>query len=109
MVTDAIRLITRYSNRKLYDTFSHGYVTLEELAQIIRDGYNIKVVNKKDNTDITNATIINVAAKTVGSEDFVKIALHHILQKQEEISSNEEVITSTLSTQINTAQEVKNV
>ena len=33
-----VRIIKRYQNRKLYDTFQSCYVTLEEIAQIIRDG-----------------------------------------------------------------------
>ncbi len=55
-----IRIIKRYQNRKLYDTQQSCYVTLEEIAQIIREGHDIKVLDNKSNEDITYATQIQV-------------------------------------------------
>ena len=51
------RLIKRYSNRKLYDTVGSTYVTLEEIAQLIKEGYNIKVLSNNTKDDITSSTI----------------------------------------------------
>ena len=42
-----VRIIKRYQNRKLYDTFQSCYVTLEEIAQIIREGHEIQVIDNK--------------------------------------------------------------
>ncbi len=51
-----VRIIKRYQNRKLYDTCQSCYVTLEEIAQIVRDGNEIKVIDNKTKNDITYST-----------------------------------------------------
>lgn len=53
-----VRIIKRYQNRKLYDTFQSCYVTLEEISQIIREGNEIKVIDNKTKNDITYNTQI---------------------------------------------------
>jgi polyhydroxyalkanoate synthesis repressor PhaR len=55
-----VRIIKRYQNRKLYDTFQSCYVTLEEIAQIIREGNEIKVIDNKTKNDITYMTQIQL-------------------------------------------------
>lgn len=55
-----IRIIKRYQNRKLYDTFQSCYVTLEEIAQIIRDGHEIQVIDNRTKNDITYMTQIQL-------------------------------------------------
>ena len=58
-MTDA-RIIKRYQNRKLYDTHQSCYVTLEEIAQIIREGHEIQVIDNKTKNDITYITQIQL-------------------------------------------------
>lgn len=56
------RIIKRYSNRKLYDTRESRYVTLLEIAEMIRAGEDVQVVDndtKADKTDVTLAVIIS--------------------------------------------------
>jgi polyhydroxyalkanoate synthesis repressor PhaR len=55
-----VRIIKRYQNRKLYDTFQSCYVTLEEIAQIIREGNEIQVIDNKSKNDITYMTMIQL-------------------------------------------------
>lgn len=55
-----VRIIKRYQNRKLYDTFQSCYVTLEEIAQIIREGHEIQVIDNKTKNDITFITQIQL-------------------------------------------------
>ena len=55
-----VRIIKRYQNRKLYDTFQSCYVTLEEIAQIIREGNEIQVIDNKSKSDITYMTMIQL-------------------------------------------------
>jgi len=55
-----VRIIKRYQNRKLYDTFQSCYVTLEEIAQIIREGNEIQVIDNKTKNDITYMTQIQL-------------------------------------------------
>ena len=56
------RIIKRYSNRKLYDTRESRYVTLLEIAEMIRAGEDVQVLDndtKVDKTDVTLAVIIS--------------------------------------------------
>jgi len=55
-----VRIIKRYQNRKLYDTFQSCYVTLEEIAQIVREGNEIQVIDNKSKNDITYMTQIQL-------------------------------------------------
>ena len=56
------RIIKRYSNRKLYDTRGSSYVTLLQIAEMIRDGEDVQIIDnatKDDKTDVTLALIIS--------------------------------------------------
>jgi polyhydroxyalkanoate synthesis repressor PhaR len=58
----ALRVIKRYSNRKLYDTKSSRYVTLPQIADLLRTGENVQIVDnrtKEDKTEVTLALIIS--------------------------------------------------
>jgi len=51
------RIIKRYQNRKLYDTQQSCYVTLDEIAQMIRGGDDLVVIDNKTKNDITHSTL----------------------------------------------------
>ena len=53
-------LIKKYANRKLYDTRTSRYITLEGIAQLVRDGHAIKVVDRDDDRDLTQVTLSQV-------------------------------------------------
>src|SRR5215204_400967 len=56
------RIIKRYSNRKLYDTRQSRYVTLLQIAEMIREGEDVQIIDnasKEDKTDVTLALIIS--------------------------------------------------
>ena len=56
------RIIKRYSNRKLYDTRGSSYVTLLQIAEMIRNGEDVQIIDnatKEDKTDVTLALIIS--------------------------------------------------
>ncbi|HEY6079860.1 MAG TPA: polyhydroxyalkanoate synthesis regulator DNA-binding domain-containing protein [Polyangiaceae bacterium] len=56
------RVIKRYSNRKLYDTRGSSYVTLLQIAEMIREGEDVQIIDnatKEDKTDVTLALIIS--------------------------------------------------
>jgi polyhydroxyalkanoate synthesis repressor PhaR len=55
-----VRTIKRYQNRKLYDTNQSCYVTLEEIAYMIRDGQEIEVLDNKSRENITYSTQIQL-------------------------------------------------
>ena len=49
-------LIKRYANRKLYDTESKRYITLEGIAEMIRQQQDVKVIDHETGEDITALT-----------------------------------------------------
>lgn len=53
-------LIKKYANRKLYDTRTSRYITLEGIAQLVRDGHDIKVVDRDNGQDLTQVTLSQV-------------------------------------------------
>ncbi|MGE4232801.1 MAG: polyhydroxyalkanoate synthesis regulator DNA-binding domain-containing protein [Bacteriovoracia bacterium] len=52
-----VKIIKRYQNRKLYDTNQSCYVTLDEIAQMIRNGDDLRVIDNKSKLDITAITL----------------------------------------------------
>jgi polyhydroxyalkanoate synthesis repressor PhaR len=55
-----MRSIRRYSNRKLYDIKESHYVTLAQIAAIIRAGDEIQVLDKDTGRDLTAATLAQI-------------------------------------------------
>lgn len=53
-------VVKKYSNRRLYDTRESRYVTLEELAETIRSGRDVKVVDAKSGVDLTQGTLAQI-------------------------------------------------
>src|SRR5574341_1674183 len=53
-------LIKKYSNRKLYDQSRSRYVTLDEIASLIREGHEVKVVDATSGEDLTGVTLAQV-------------------------------------------------
>ena len=57
MESNNVRIIKRYGNRKLYDTELSRYVTIEEVANHIRDGVSLKIIDNRTGEDITGGTL----------------------------------------------------
>jgi polyhydroxyalkanoate synthesis regulator phasin len=53
-------LIKKYANRKLYDTRTSRYITLEEIAELVRDGHEIRVVDRDNGRDLTQVTLSQI-------------------------------------------------
>ncbi len=53
-------LIKRYPNRKLYNTEEKKYITLDEIAELIRKGQEIHVLDHVSNEDLTSLTLTQV-------------------------------------------------
>lgn len=61
------RVIKRYSNRKLYDTRDSRYVTLLQIAEMVRAGEDVQIIDnttKEDKTEVTLALAISEELKT---------------------------------------------
>jgi polyhydroxyalkanoate synthesis repressor PhaR len=53
-------LVKKYGNRRLYDTESSRYVRLGEIAESIRAGADVRVVDAKSNADLTAPTLAQI-------------------------------------------------
>jgi polyhydroxyalkanoate synthesis regulator phasin len=53
-------LIKKYANRKLYDTRTSRYITLEGIADLVRDGHEIKVVDRETGQDLTQVILSQI-------------------------------------------------
>ncbi len=106
-------IIKRYASRRLYNTVISDYVTLDEIAQYIRDGKDVKIVDRKSGDDLTrqylmqiitdyesrgeNVLPINVLTDIVRSyndqaqsfiPDFLSQSYEMLKQQQKEVISN---------------------
>jgi polyhydroxyalkanoate synthesis repressor PhaR len=66
-------VIKKYSNRRLYDTVESRYITLEELAQIIRGGRDVQVLDAKSGQDLTQATLAQIILESRGAAKLLPI------------------------------------
>ena len=58
-MTDKI-IITKYSSRRLYNTQTSEYVTLDQIAEFIRDGKEVQIIDKETNEDVTNQYLLQI-------------------------------------------------
>src|SRR5579875_3037759 len=66
--TDDRVVIKKYANRRLYNTESSSYVTLEHLAEMVRDGVDFVVYDAKTNEDITRQVLTQIIFEAENSE-----------------------------------------
>ena len=57
---DAPIIIKKYANRRLYNTHSSSYITLEDLAQMTRGGVDFQVLDAKTGADITHSILTQI-------------------------------------------------
>jgi len=60
MAATESRVIKRYANRKLYDTQNSRYVTLDQIAEMIRGGEDVKIVDNNSKEDLTAFTLAQI-------------------------------------------------
>ncbi|NOK06559.1 MULTISPECIES: polyhydroxyalkanoate synthesis regulator DNA-binding domain-containing protein [Myxococcus] len=54
------KIIKRYTNRKLYDTVESRYVTLDEIAAMIKEGTEVRIVDNRTKEDLTSVTLAQI-------------------------------------------------
>ncbi|MEO0358857.1 MAG: polyhydroxyalkanoate synthesis repressor PhaR [Pseudomonadota bacterium] len=64
-MTDAAAplLIKRYASRRLYNTETSDYVTLDDIAGFIRDGRTVQIVDLKSGDDLTRQYLLQIIAE----------------------------------------------
>ena len=69
-------VIKRYQNRKLYDVEQSRYVTIEDLARMIREGQTVQVIDHETDDDISTQILANILKQT----DMSAGLLHHMIR-----------------------------
>lgn len=54
------RVIKRYANRKLYDTRSSRYVTLPQIAELVRGGEDVQIIDNRTKENLTSVTLAQI-------------------------------------------------
>ena len=61
--TDKPLLIKRYASRRLYNTETSDYVTLEDIAGFIRIGREVQIIDLKSGDDLTRQYLLQIVAE----------------------------------------------
>ena len=69
-------VIKKYANRRLYDTRKSSYITLDDLAAMVREGREFRVVDAKSDEDITHnvLTQIIMEAEQTGGQTMLPVS-----------------------------------
>lgn len=59
-MTDPVRMIKKYPNRRLYDTANSGYITFADVKQMVLDNINFQVVDAKTGDDLTRTILLQI-------------------------------------------------
>jgi polyhydroxyalkanoate synthesis repressor PhaR len=66
--------VKKYGNRRLYDTGESRYITLEELAEKVRKGADVQVLDAKTGNDLTQGTLTQVIIESRGAAKLLPVA-----------------------------------
>lgn len=84
------RQIKRYENRKLYDTSASEYVSLTDIADLVRRGETVEVVDNATGQDLTAQTLTQIILEEgrSGREVIPSDLLHDLLRRSGEALDN---------------------
>ena len=87
------RVVKRYSNRKLYDTVESRYVTLPQIAELVRKGEDVRIIDNNTKEDLTGVTL----AQILYEEERKQSSALPLTALKDLINTSRERILSTLS------------
>lgn len=93
-------LIKRYPNRKLYDTEAKQYITLEGIAEMIRQGVEISVIDHASGEDLTTLILTQIIVEQEKKQSGVmpRSVLAGLIQSgSERLAAIQRALTSPLS------------
>ena len=64
--SDKVAIVKKYANRRLYNTATSSYVTLDELSRMVREGDNFLVYDAKSGEDITRSVLTQIILEEDG-------------------------------------------
>jgi len=80
------RRIKRYDNRKLYDTTTSEYVSLRDIAELVREGKTVEVIDDATREDLTSQTLTQIILEEGkdGQQVMPSDRLHQLLRRSGE-------------------------
>ncbi|HEX8713110.1 MAG TPA: polyhydroxyalkanoate synthesis regulator DNA-binding domain-containing protein [Terracidiphilus sp.] len=64
-------IIKKYENRRLYNTLTSQYINQEQVAQLVRDGYDVRVVDAATREDITRLILAQIVLEDAKTPDSI--------------------------------------
>ncbi len=59
-MSESVRMIKKYPNRRLYDTANSGYITLADVKQMVLENIDFQVVDAKTGEDLTRPILLQI-------------------------------------------------
>jgi polyhydroxyalkanoate synthesis repressor PhaR len=70
----------KYGNRRLYDTEKSRYVTLDDIAQVVRQGRQVQIVDDKTKEDVTAFILTQIVLEASRKKNFLlPVPLLHLI------------------------------
>jgi polyhydroxyalkanoate synthesis repressor PhaR len=67
-MNDDVRVIKKYPNRRLYDTVTSSYITLEDVKKLVLDNTEFHVVDAKTKEDLTRSILLQIILEEESGE-----------------------------------------
>ncbi len=64
-------IVKKYENRRLYNTLTSQYINQEQVAQLVRDGCDVRVVDATTGDDLTRLTMAQIVLEDAKTPDSV--------------------------------------
>jgi polyhydroxyalkanoate synthesis repressor PhaR len=77
---DKVLVYKKYGNRRLYDTEKSSYVTLDDIAHVIREGRQVQIMDAKTKEDVTSFILTQILLEASRTKNFLMpVPLLHLL------------------------------
>jgi polyhydroxyalkanoate synthesis repressor PhaR len=64
-------IIKKYENRRLYNTLTSQYINQDQVAQLVRDGYDVRIVDAATGKDLTRLVLAQIVLEDAKTTDSV--------------------------------------
>jgi polyhydroxyalkanoate synthesis repressor PhaR len=66
-MAESVRVVKKYPNRRLYDTQTSGYITLDDVKKLVLANHPFKVLDAKTDEDLTRSILLQIILEEEGS------------------------------------------
>jgi polyhydroxyalkanoate synthesis repressor PhaR len=81
-MSDVVRIIKKYPNRRLYDTATSSYITLTDVKKLVLDHVDFRVIDAKSTEDLTRSILLQIILEeeSGGVPMFSSAMLSHMIR-----------------------------